>query len=67
MSSCPRAGLTALWARDVPFYVVFFASYRTYCDAVRMCALYDQGRPAVLQNRVRQISALYDQGRPAVP
>ena len=26
-------GLTALWARDVPFYVAFFAAYTGYIDA----------------------------------
>ena len=26
-------GLPALWARDVPFYVVFFSAYTTYIDA----------------------------------
>ena len=24
------AGLTALWARDVPFYVIFFGAYHAY-------------------------------------
>lgn len=26
-------GLPALWARDVPFYIVFFSAYTTYIDA----------------------------------
>lgn len=26
-------GLTALWTRDVPFYIVFFSAYTTYIDA----------------------------------